>query len=149
MDFIVIEGVKPWDGRYEFDLDGQPFTTREWGWIKRFSNYLPLTVDQGWRGGDPELFAAFAVISLHRAGRVTPDDAADVYDRFADAPFGSTIRLEVGTGRESDAGPPPGNDNESSSFSGAGSPTSSEMWAPPDGIPALATSVSDPAMSAT
>lgn len=151
MDWIVVEGVGGWDGRYEFDLEQQPFTTREWGWIKRFSNYLPLTIDQGWRGGDPELFAAFAVISLYRAGRVTPADAAEVFERFVDAPFGGTIRLETDEPADEgdDAGPPAGSSNGSSSSSGDGSPTSSEMWAPPGGIPASDTSVSRPVGSPT
>jgi hypothetical protein len=44
MDTIVISGVKPYDGRYEFEL-GDELTTREWGWIKRLSGYLPSTLD--------------------------------------------------------------------------------------------------------
>ena len=152
MDYIVLEGVKPWDGRYEFDLDAQPFTTREWGWIKRHAGYMPLTVDQGWRGGDPELFAAFAVISLHRAGRISPQDVPDLFERFADVPFGATIRLEAGETAEDDAGPPPGNTNGSSNTSGDDSRTSTASPAPPprsSGIPASATSASHPVGSAT
>ena len=41
MDYLTIEGVAPYDGRYEFDLRDRPFTVREWGWIKRHSGYLP------------------------------------------------------------------------------------------------------------
>ena len=44
MDWLTIKGVPPWDGRYEFDLEDRELTTREWGWIKRWSGYLPLTV---------------------------------------------------------------------------------------------------------
>ena len=55
MDWIVIDGAPPYDGRYMFDLAGQELTTREWGWIKRLSGYLPLTLDEGFKGGDPEL----------------------------------------------------------------------------------------------
>ena len=131
MDFIVVEGVRPWDGRYEFDLDGSPFTTREWGWIKRLANYMPLTIDQGWKGGDPELFSAFAVIALFRAGKLQPADVPDVFDRFADAPFGGTIRLETDqVDQEDDASPPVLSMNGSSSISGPVSPGSSETSEP-------------------
>lgn len=127
MDWLVVEGVRPWDGRYEFDIETRPFTTREWGWIKRFSHYLPLTVIDGWQGGDPELFAAFAVIALYRAGRIQPGDAADIYDRFADAPFGGTIRLEADSvDREEPVPDPPGSSDASSSTNGNDSKTSSE-----------------------
>ena len=64
LDWLTVAGVKPWDGRYEFDLNGRELTTREWGWIKRHSGYLPLTIDEGFNGADPELFACFAA---HRA----------------------------------------------------------------------------------
>ena len=40
-------GVPPYDGRYDFDLEGRELTTREWGWIKRLSGYLPLTIEEG------------------------------------------------------------------------------------------------------
>ena len=68
MDYIVIEGVPPYDGRYEFDLEGRELTTREWGWIKRHSGYLPLTIEDGFT--DPELVTVFAAIALRRAGKV-------------------------------------------------------------------------------
>lgn len=93
-DQLVVEGVKPWDGSYDFDLLGNPLTYREWEWITGFSGYMPLTIDEGYRGGDPRLFRAFAVVALHRAGRIAPADAADLYERFADLPFGGTIRLQ-------------------------------------------------------
>ena len=67
MDYIVIEGVRPYDGRYEFDLEGRELTTREWGWIKRLSGYLPLTIEEGLT--DPELITVFACIALRRAGQ--------------------------------------------------------------------------------
>lgn len=149
MEWLVIEGVRPWDGRYEFDLEHRPLTNREWGWIKRHSGYLPLTIEDGWKGGDPELFAAFAVIALHRAGRIQTGDVADVYERFADTPFGTTFRLDLDAAEEGDAGPPAENSNANGSSSGDASKTSSGMWAPPDGTPASATSESAPARSAT
>ena len=30
-NWITLTGVKPYDGRYELDLDEQPLTMREWG----------------------------------------------------------------------------------------------------------------------
>jgi hypothetical protein len=127
MDWVVVEGVKPWDGRYMFDVENHELTTREWGWIKRFSGYLPLTLEEGWRGRDPELFAAFAVIALHRAGRIDRNGAADVFDRIADNPFGTTIRIDTDEDQEeADAGPPAGSSNGKQSSSGAGSTASSE-----------------------
>ena len=75
MDYLTIEGVKPYDGRYEFDIENHALTTREWGWIKRHSGYLPLTIADGYAGADPELYAVFAVIALCRAGKVDARDA--------------------------------------------------------------------------
>jgi hypothetical protein len=131
MDFIVLENVKPYDGRYEFDLAGSELTTREWGWIKRHSGYLPLTVEEGFTGADPELFAVFATIALRRSGRIESGDVPAVYDRLVDAPFGSTIRMETDTATEQgdDADPPPTGEKPSSS--GNGSDESSETSAGP------------------
>lgn len=143
MDWLVVDGVRPWDGRYEFDLVGRPLTIREWGWIRRFSSYLPLNVDEGWRGGDRELFAVFAVIALYRAGRIQPEDAAGLFDRLADSP-GTAVRLELTTDdeEEGDASPPAGSSEGSTNGSGHSSRTSSDPSTAPGGIPGLATSES-------
>ena len=101
MDFIVVEGVRPYDGRYEFDLAGQELTTREWGWIKRLSGYLPLTVEEGL--SDPELIVVFAVIALRRAGKVEPKDVPAVFERLSDAPFGAAITMETDVEVEEEA----------------------------------------------
>lgn len=150
MDWLVVEGIRPWDGRYEFDVAERPWTTREWGWIKRLTGYLPLTLQDGWSGGDPELFAVFAVIALRRAGKIDAADAAATFERIADAQFG-TIRFEAGApDGEDDARPPPARQNGNTSTSGGSSPTSSGRSAPthPDtGIPASGTSESGPLMS--
>src|SRR5262245_59805593 len=95
MDRLVIEGVGPWDGRYDLDIIGTPLTRREWGWVKRFTGYLPLTWWDGLKGGDADLYAAFAVIALHRAGRIAPDQASEVFDRFADVDVIAAIRWEL------------------------------------------------------
>jgi len=148
MDWIVISGVKPWDGRYPFDIADSEPTTREWGWIKRLSGYLPTTIEQGLKGADPELICVFAAIALRRAGRVETDELQRLFDRLADAPFGATVRLETDTAPEEGEADPPGSSNGSSSISGTDSTTSSETSAPetpdPSGIPGSAISESTP-----
>jgi hypothetical protein len=128
MDWVVIEGVKPYDGRYEFDLAASEPTTREWGWIKRLSGYMPATVTDGFEGADPELFSVFAVIALRRAGKIEAREVNQVFDRFADAPFATSIRLETDQpdAREGDAGPPVGSSSSSGTFSGPAGRTSSD-----------------------
>ena len=126
MDTIVIEGVHPYDGRYPFDLVGQELTTREWGWIKRLSGYLPLTVDYT----DPEVLTVFACIALRRTGKVQAQDVPAVFDRLSDAPFGSAITLETEPVEEGDAdSPPPSSSSSNGADSGHSSPTSSETSA--------------------
>jgi hypothetical protein len=146
MNWLVIEGVKPWDGRYEFDLDRQELTTREWGFIKRYSGYLPTTLEEGIEGADPEFFCVVAVIALRRAGRIGNADVQQTFDRFADAPFGTTIRLEGDDepAPEADADPSASSSSKPNG-SGDGSRTSSEtspVIPPASGIPASATSTS-------
>jgi hypothetical protein len=147
VDHLVITGVKPWDGRYELNLDNE-FTTREWGWVKRLSGYLPVTLDDD-AMSDPELACVLACIVLHRAGRIQAREVPDVFERLADAPFGSTITIDVGEQEqtEGDASPPETSFNGSSATSGTGSPTSSDPSTPTppvSGIPGSDTSVSPP-----
>lgn len=150
MDQIVIEGVPPWDGRY--DLSGE-FTIREYGWIKRFSGYLPLTVEDGWAGGDPELFCAFAVIALHRANRIQPPQAADVFSTLSDTEFWKSIRFEGGIVEEEEAeeeSDPTASSSGNGASSGASSKTSSESSEPTPkhtGTPASVISGSVPSRS--
>jgi len=151
MDWLVIDGVKPWDGRYEFDLAGQELTTREWGWIKRLAGYLPLNIDDGFQGADPELFAAFAAIALYRAGKVEQRDVPDLFERLQDAPFGATIRLETDSDAEVEANPSPPSSSGSDSTSGVNgkaSSASSDVTPAPIGTPALGSSGSVPTRSA-
>jgi hypothetical protein len=116
--------------------------------IKRFSGYLPLTIQQGIEGADPELFCAFAVVALRRAGKIEQPDVQQVFDKLADAPFGATIRLEADPEteqqeEEADAGPPAASSSSSSSTSGHSSSPSSERSESdprPSGTPDSATS---------
>lgn len=155
MDWIVLEGVKPYDGRYPFDIDGQDFTTREWGWIKRHAGYMPLTIEDGFSGADPELFAVFAIIALRRAGKIEPRDVPGVFERLADAPFETTIRLEndePAVEQEGDAGPPETGRNGNPGSSGLVSPRNSgtsEQIRARSGTPASASSLSVPTTSET
>jgi hypothetical protein len=129
MDWVVIEGVKPYDGRYEFDLAASEPTTREWGWIKRLSGYMPATITDGFEGADPELFSVFAVIALRRAGKIEAREVQQVFERIVDAPFSSSIRLETDQpdqAVEDDAGPPAGSSSSNGTSSGPDTRTSSD-----------------------
>jgi hypothetical protein len=147
VDYLVIEGAKPYDGRYEFSLD--VLTAREWGWIKRFAHYLPEDLsEKNW--SDPELVCALAVIMLCRAEKVDKREVPDVFERLIDAPFETLIRLEMSELEEpedDDAGPPSRSSDESTPSSGDNGRTSSETLPPipsPSGMPDSATSASLP-----
>jgi hypothetical protein len=129
MNFMVIDGMKPYDGRYEFDLRTRELTTREWGWVKRLAGYLPATMQAGFEGDDPELYAVFAVMALHRAGRIAADEAPAIYARLQDLPYGAATVDSDGVGDEDegdDAGPPALSSPWSATSSGEDSKTSSE-----------------------
>lgn len=145
MDYIALEGIAPYDGRYEFDIGERELTTREWGWIKRLSGYLPLTIEQGFVGADPELIAVFAAIALRRAGKIEARELPQVFEQLADAPFGATIRLEAGVEQEAESSPPESSSNGSTATSGDDSSTSSEIPAPTPS----ATGTPDSAISAS
>ena len=143
MDYIVLD-VAPYEGRWEFDLDGRELSTREWGWIKRLSGYLPLTIEEGL--ADPELITVFACIALRRAGKVEPRDVPGVFEQLSDAPFGSSIVMETDTEEVAgEAGPPPSSSNANGGSSGAASSPNSETSQPAlssSGTPGSATSAS-------
>jgi len=154
-DWVTIEGVKPWDGQYPLEIFGdEPLTTREWGFIKRLSGYLPTDITVK----DPEVICALAVVALYRAGRVSAAEVPVTFERIIDAPFGSTVRLEGDENAEEegdDGGPlpPASTDANGSNVASAGSvsPPRSESSEPDRkrfGALSSATSVSDPAISA-
>jgi hypothetical protein len=150
MDYIVIDGVAPYEGRWEFDIEGRELTTREWGWIKRLSGYLPLSIEDGL--GDPELICVFACIALKRAGKVEAREVPQLFEQLSDAPFGSSISMETDVEEEAegDAGPPPSSSSVNGGSSGADSAPSSETSEPtpsPSGMLASATSASGPVTS--
>jgi hypothetical protein len=152
MDWLTIKGGTVYDGRYQFDLEGSDFTVREWGWLKRHAGYLPLTIEDGFAGADPELYAVFAVIALHRAKRIGPADVARVLDVLADTPGILTIRFETDQPEEAgsaDVDPPmsptssTGNGRSSGDSSKPSSETSPAIPSA-SGTPASATSESRP-----
>ena len=90
---IAIRGIKPWDGEYDLDTE-RAFNAREWRWIKKVSGYMPLTVSDGFAGGDPDLFVALAVVAMCRAGKIDREDGLKVADQLAEAPFdGASIAM--------------------------------------------------------
>ena len=92
---ITLKGVQPYDGTYELDFAGE-LTTRECGWIKRYSGYLPVNLEDAIDGGDAEFMCVMGRdrAAPRRAGssRAT---RRRVFDKLIDAPFGSAITIEV------------------------------------------------------
>jgi hypothetical protein len=149
-DRIVLSGLTPWDGRYELDLDEAPFTTREWGWLKKYAGYLPITLDEN-TYTDPEVIAVLAIIAMRRSGKIENGDVADLWERLQDAPFGPTVKFEFGDREDGDAdGPPAAGSGSSTSTNGDSSQTtsaSSDSDPKATGSPASATSASAPQTS--
>lgn len=136
MDYIVVQGVPPFDGRYELVL-GEGLTTREWGWIKRLAGYLPLAVDDN-AIGDPEFICVLVAIALRRAGKVEAAEVPAVFEQLADAPPLASFTIEAGEDEESEAAqasPPAQNSSENGGSFGADSATNlppSLATIPPD-----------------
>jgi hypothetical protein len=127
--WIVVHGVKPYDGRYELDLE-QEFTTREWGWIKRLAGYLPADMTDS-SFTDPEFICVLAAVAMRRAGRIQPIEVPDVFGRLIDAPFTEAITAQTDDDQEEPPVDPTASSSLNGSTSGAGSPTSSGPSAPP------------------
>ena len=119
MTKLVITGIPPWDGAYDLDPD-RPFNTREWRWIKQISGYMPLTISEGFGGGDPDLFVALAVIAMNRDGRISREQGIDVAMQLAEAPFdGATITFDSGEEADADLPLEPTSDPDRSSKIGS------------------------------
>jgi hypothetical protein len=155
MDHIVLDGVPPYDGRYVFDIfsAGHGLQGYELSWLKRFSGYLVVDIDEE-AFGDHEVITVLALIALCRAGKVSEQEVPTLFDRFQHTEFAGMIRLEMGERvreAESDAGPPPSRSSVNGGSSGAGSSPSSETSQPTlvtGGTPDSATSESAPETSA-
>lgn len=120
--------ISPYEGEYEFDFD-DAFTTLEWRWIKKTSGYMPLTINEGMKGGDPDVFVALAVIAMFREGKVDEQNALEVAAELAKAPFdGVAIRVVEDEVEDVplSASVSPASNGESTTSSGDGSTTGSE-----------------------
>jgi len=152
---LEIGGIAPYDGEYDLDFDGAPFTNREWHTIKQLSGVRAGEFLDSLAAGDNDLVVALAVIACQRSGRFSIVQA----DPFWDATTGR-IKVDVEE-PEADAGPParkPADEQRSSNgMSGpSGSPSSVrggdrlEIVPSPTGFPSSAPSViSAPATSAS
>jgi hypothetical protein len=100
MPNMVIKGIAPYDGTYELDTE-QPFNGREWRWVKKISGYMPATMSDGFRGMDPDLFIALAVVAMCRAHRINRDQGLDVADELSEANMkNASIMLEADPSEE-------------------------------------------------
>lgn len=142
----IIINVPPYDGAYDLDIAGQPFSTVEWRWLKRISGYMPLTIDEGWKGGDPDLFLAFAVIAMRRAGKIQKDEVLEVAAVIEEAAVDGTSITFKGDEAEVDETNPPlpsssaDSPLDSGESSSASTETSPETESPSSsGTPALDT----------
>lgn len=128
-EWITLEGVPPYDGRYELAI-GDGLTSREWGWIKRLAGYLPMQVDMD-ALGDPEFVCVLATIALRRAGRIEIPDVPRAFERLIDAPPEAVFKIEADDDEaEDDASPPAASSNASERTFGRESKTSSESSEP-------------------
>jgi hypothetical protein len=70
---LVLNGVAPYDGEYEFDVSY--FTMRELNIIKRTSGVRAGELEEALAASDSDLVVALAVIALERAGVKGAEDA--------------------------------------------------------------------------
>ena len=138
---IQIKGIRHYDGDYELDTD-RAFNAREWRWIKKVSGYMPLTVGDGFAGGDPDLFVALAVIAMCREGKIDRESGLTVADELAEMPFDGAAITLIGDDVEADELPldltrPPDESSPnatSENHRSSGEPSRSDS-APSGGIP--------------
>jgi hypothetical protein len=89
---------------------------------------MPLTLDEGFDGGDPELFTVFAVIAMRRAGKIDGRVLPEIYGAFLDEALEAKIRIESDEEiEEDDASPPEQSSNGSPVASGLSSRPSSAI----------------------
>jgi hypothetical protein len=139
----LIINVPPYEGEYDFDLSGE-FSYVEWRWIKQISGYMPLTWADGFRGGDPDLFLAFAAIALRRHGKITKTEVLATAEIIEEAAVdGASISYEPEAVEDID---PPFSSEADASVSASGDDTSASSEPTPEnekpsdsGTPASAT----------
>lgn len=101
----IVLNTERYRGEFELDIDGEPLTSLEWRWIKKISGYMPLTLDEGLAGGDPDVVLALAVIALVRAGRVAESEAVATSEVLARAPADGTAITLIAS-EEDEQSPP-------------------------------------------
>lgn len=82
---IVKVKVERYKGEYPLESD-RPMDAFEWRLIKKISGYMPMTIDAGFAGDDPDLYIALAVIALLRAGKIRKEEALLAAAIFDSAP---------------------------------------------------------------
>lgn len=116
----VIVHVDPFKGEYPLDVGEQPFTTVEWRWIKKVSGYLPLTIEEGWNGGDADLFNCIAVIAMYRGGRLAKAEVLKAAEILEDYAMGESVTFEEDEPEEGEDEDDPKASEPSGSPSGSG-----------------------------
>lgn len=96
-DHIHIEGMPPFNGDWELDIDGQFFNGDELHLIKKISGVRANELEEAFEAGDYDLVIAFAVIALQRAGQRASAEA------LRKAPVGK-IQLRMGDEETTEAG---------------------------------------------
>lgn len=91
----MVVRVPGFAGEYELDED-RAFTTNEWRWIREVSGYMPLTIQDGFAGGDPTLFVALSVVAMHRSGKLREDQVVDTAQRLGNVPFDGEAITMIG-----------------------------------------------------
>ena len=81
---IIGKAIPRFAGSYELD-SSIPMKGMDWRWIKKISGYMPNTIETGFEGDDPDLYIALAVVALHRAGKIRPQEALYVADVLLEA----------------------------------------------------------------
>jgi hypothetical protein len=110
MATIKIEGVPAFDGEYELDLQGQPFSGWDAHLIYQVAGIGLAELDESGRKGIYDVVVALTVIALQRTGKVQRSNWRYAVDVLLEAPIGSIAYLDEG-----DAGPPEQTPNETGS----------------------------------
>lgn len=133
-DRIVIAGSGAYDGSYDLDVEDEPFTTLEWRWIKQLSGYMPMSVNDGFQGADPDLIVALSVIALVRAAKIREDQVLAVGNHLARLPFdGDHIDYQPEPAEDADPPPSASGADQSSSSNGSGDGSTQPSETPANG----------------
>src|SRR5262245_29690476 len=82
-----VRNIAKWlDGQYDAVPEAE-LTTLEWSWIKRYSGYTPVTIEEGMDGFDPSLVVACALIAMYRSGKVKRDRVPEAWEAISTVSF--------------------------------------------------------------